>query len=137
MKKFLFGLLVASLLVSCSKEQRTVNKLEGEWTVVSAKIGDENGSTTDEDASGFIKFEKCKLKTDDFCQYSYNIVTDIGTFAGSAEYKVIEEGEMILVRDDATDSSVEQQDIITLGRDILILRDYYSETGYIEVEYIK
>ena len=80
MKKLaLFGLLVAAVVVSCSKEQKVVNKLEGTWKATSAQaeiLGFElDVPLTDQNIT--YTFYECKVKKGS-CDgiYVFNEFTD-------------------------------------------------------------
>lgn len=66
-----FGL--ALLLASCNKNQRQVKRIDGKWNVVEATI--QGYGTSDPDI--IYEFEFCRLKKDDFCEFSvHNFSTD-------------------------------------------------------------
>src|SRR5690606_16371118 len=74
MKRLLIaGLLVSAVFVSCSKEQRVVNKLEGTWKASSAKA-EYGGLSIDIPIDDTINiqytFYDCKLKDGD-CEGLY------------------------------------------------------------------
>ena len=110
MKKHIMPLVVI-LLFGCSKDQITVNKLDGSWDMKSLTI---NGSPY-QVVSGGWKFEKCKQSKGD-CEGSYNVtfmangypVTSAATF----EYEVKDKGtEMELLLSFATYTDNTEADI--------------------------
>lgn len=54
------------LLYSCNKNQRKVSRIDGKWNVVSAHI--EGFGEADPDV--IYAFDYCKLRQDDFCDFS-------------------------------------------------------------------
>jgi hypothetical protein len=73
--KTLLPLLVIFLIAasSCSKNQRKVNRIDGKWNVVNADI--QGFGSADPDV--IYEFEFCKLRHDDFCNFSvHNFETD-------------------------------------------------------------
>lgn len=70
---FTLMFLVATTLISCSKNQRQVNRIDGKWNVVEAEI--KGYGTTDPDV--IYEFEYGKLNHDEFCDFSvHNFDTD-------------------------------------------------------------
>lgn len=74
MKTFLPFLIVILLVLSaCSRNQRKVNRIDGKWNVVSAEIQ----GYGDADPDIIYEFEFCKLRHDEFCDFSvHNFETD-------------------------------------------------------------
>lgn len=68
-----FLLLCFLLASSCSKNQRKVNRIDGKWNVVDADI--QGYGNADPDV--IYEFEYCKLRQDEFCDFSvHNFDTD-------------------------------------------------------------
>ena len=66
MRIFALFLLTSLLLLSCSKNQRTINRLDGKWNVISAEIqgfGEQNPDL-------IYEFEYCKQRQADGCDFS-------------------------------------------------------------------
>jgi hypothetical protein len=73
--KTLLPLLIVFTFVAagCSKNQRKVKRIDGKWNVVEATI--QGFGNTDPDV--IYEFEFCRLRTDDFCDFSvHNFETD-------------------------------------------------------------
>jgi len=73
--KTLLPFLILFLLIasSCSKNQRKVNRIDGKWNVVDADI--QGFGNADPDV--IYEFEYCKLRQDEFCDFSvHNFETD-------------------------------------------------------------
>ena len=73
--KTLLSFLILFLLIasSCSKNQRKVKRIDGKWNVVDATI--QGFGNADPDV--IYEFEFCKLRQDDFCDFSvHNFETD-------------------------------------------------------------
>lgn len=66
-------LLVLIAASSCSKNQRKVKRIDGKWNVVDADI--QGFGNADPDV--IYEFEFCRLRTDEFCDFSvHNFDTD-------------------------------------------------------------
>ena len=74
MKTILPFLILFLLIASaCSKNQRKVNRIDGKWNVVDAEI--QGFGNADPDV--IYEFEFCKLRQDEFCDFSvHNFETD-------------------------------------------------------------
>ena len=74
MKTLLPFLIACALVVTaCSKNQRKVNRIDGKWNVVDAFI--QGFGQADPDV--IYEFESCRLRQDDFCDFSvHNFETD-------------------------------------------------------------
>lgn len=73
--KTLLSFLILFLLIasSCSKNQRKVKRIDGKWNVVDATI--QGFGNADPDV--IYEFEFCKLRQDEFCDFSvHNFETD-------------------------------------------------------------
>jgi len=66
--KTILPLLILTVIVasSCSRNQRKVNRIDGKWNVVSAEI--QGYGEADPDI--IYEFEFCRLRTDEFCDFS-------------------------------------------------------------------
>lgn len=116
MKKIALLALLAVVMVACSKNQRTVNKLDGTWDVTEFKVT-EDGITVDiiEFSEGEFEsqwtFEKCKLKDEEFCPFIS--VTSFGgepdTYTGL--FRVSEDGAELQTKDDNSSTTVESSTI--------------------------
>lgn len=73
--KTILPFLILFLLIgsACSKNQRKVNRIDGKWNVVDAEI--QGFGNADPDV--IYEFEFCKLRQDEFCDFSvHNFETD-------------------------------------------------------------
>lgn len=73
--KTLIPLVILFFLVgtSCSKNQRKVNRIDGKWNVIAADI--QGFGSADPDV--IYEFESCRLRQDDFCDFSvHNFATN-------------------------------------------------------------
>lgn len=59
-------LFIGFVLLSCSKEQRTVNKLAGSWEVCSATITGVGELNSDQ----IFDFEKCRIRKNNYCNFT-------------------------------------------------------------------
>lgn len=66
MRSIFIFLLLGFVLLSCSKEQRTVNKLSGSWEVRSATITGVGELDTDQ----IFDFEKCRIRKNNYCSFT-------------------------------------------------------------------
>lgn len=100
---------------ACSKEQRVVNRLEGEWQVTTVREY-ENGVLTST-GNGLISgetivfdFEKCKLKSDDFCDFTIKYTESGNTQTDSYKYKISDDGETFVWDNDYNSSTTTDQE---------------------------
>jgi hypothetical protein len=85
-KNWFFSLLLVLLVfTACRKEQRKVNRLEGKWTVRWAELP--NFGKVEPDL--VFKFDWCKVRFDDFCDFSAHDFhlnqTDFGIYSVSKD----------------------------------------------------
>jgi hypothetical protein len=93
----LFSLAVL-LIYSCSKDQKAVNNLEGDWKVTSVTI-DGVADTADYSMDKYT-FEKCKLSKGD-CPGTYTTVDPTkGEVASSFTYSFEDDGETLIMNID-------------------------------------
>jgi len=102
---------------ACSKDQRVVNRLEGDWKVSSFKLyvnGTlDNTFTLDPNTTIMMTFDDCKLKSDEWCT-----VTTKTTAAGQTEtevnkYKITGDGEtFVLDNDNNTSTTADQENAV-------------------------
>ena len=74
----------------CNKDQRYVNKISGEWEATEMTISDTSSSETYYKSDSFklqFNFEDCKLKEDDWCSYSGNLILPDDTINSFGIYK--------------------------------------------------
>ncbi len=107
----------AFAFTACSKEQRVVNRLEGEWKVKTIKEY-ENGilSSSGDGLDGgtlTFDFEKCKLKSDDYCDLIITSVYNNDTETELYKYKISDDGETLVVDSDYnTNSTTDQESFV-------------------------
>lgn len=110
-KRILPLFAIVFLLFSCSKDQRVVNKLSGNWNVESWKISalgqSENLST--EGAS--YNFSFCNLKADEWCSGQFTVSNETTSF----QYKVIDGGKKFVSRDNGSEEET-VFDIISISK---------------------
>lgn len=73
--KTILAILITSVFVfsSCNKNQRTVKRIDGKWNVIEANVV----GIGEMDPDIIYEFEFCKLKHNDFCDFSmHNFDTD-------------------------------------------------------------
>ena len=111
MRKLLFVAVAISglMLVSCNKDQAAVKKLDGSWTVTSAKTTD-GAFTYDGVAAGdytqSMTFTACKLKTDEWCTMSSTTTWGNLTDTESDVFRVTGDGMTLESKDDDTSSTI-------------------------------
>jgi len=77
MKQLFISIVCITLLLSCSKNQRTINKLQGTWEIVTYKQGYLNGLTSIIDSQGDFIFSDFKIKSN-----------KVGTFSRSQNFQI-------------------------------------------------
>lgn len=110
----MLGLVVAS----CSKDQKVVNQLEGDWKVTSVKYNGVEDTQTDYSMTTYT-FEKCKVKNG---PCSGKLVTSDetkGSITFNFKYEIFEDGEKIRIEIDFLGLDTEEQvgDIIENSKD--------------------
>ncbi|SFT65655.1 Lipocalin-like domain-containing protein [Lishizhenia tianjinensis] len=129
---------ITLVAVSCTKEQRSVNKLEGTWTLDKIEENDGSVTVTDNDPNGEVTFNKCKLAKDEFCTYSSTISYEFNgntfEFSDAGEYRV--QDDEIQFREDAEDNSYDVATIEELKNKELVVYQAEDE-GYTRLYYIK
>ena len=111
MRKLLFVAVAISglMLVSCNKDQAAVKKLDGSWTVTSAKTTD-GAFTYDGVAAGdytqSMTFTACKLKTDEWCTMSSTTTWGNLTDTETDVFRVTGDGMTLESKDDDTSSTI-------------------------------
>ncbi|WP_090247993.1 lipocalin family protein [Lishizhenia tianjinensis] len=138
MKKIIMLAAITLVAVSCTKEQRSVNKLEGTWTLDKIEENDGSVTVTDNDPNGEVTFNKCKLAKDEFCTYSSTISYEFNgntfEFSDAGEYRV--QDDEIQFREDAEDNSYDVATIEELKNKELVVYQAEDE-GYTRLYYIK
>jgi hypothetical protein len=90
--------LAALLIYSCSKDQKAVNNLEGDWKVTSVTI-DGVADTADYSMDKYT-FEKCKLRKGD-CPGTYTTIDPTkGEVSSSFTYSFEDDGETLIMNID-------------------------------------
>lgn len=88
---WILPLIVLLMFSSCRKDQRKVNRMEGKWSVVWAKLP--NFGKVEPDL--IFKFDWCKIRFDDFCDFSvYNFKLDESEFG---IYSVSNDGNAVTI----------------------------------------
>ncbi len=110
--------------MSCSKNQRQVVKLDGKWNVVSA----EASGFGEIDPDIIYEFEYCKLKQNNFCEFSiHNFDTDDITFG---VYSVNDRGTKLeMTISSGFGFTYREYDIIKLSNRRLILTSTNVPSG--------
>ena len=98
MKKILTLLALLSVVVwSCSKDQKVVKQLEGDWTVTNMT---RNGTAVAASEYSGMKytFENCKVKKGD-CDGTLSVPDSTkGTFSQAFTYNIQDKGEIINIK---------------------------------------
>lgn len=133
MKKLIMLAAITMVAVSCTKEQRSVNKLEGTWNIDKVEYNDGSTTTTDDNPTGTAEFTKCNLKDDEFCSYVidgeasfYGISFDL---SDNGEYRVQE--EEIQFRENSDDTSYDVAQIEELKNKSFIMKSE-DDDGYLK-----
>lgn len=96
--KLIGALALFVVLVSCNKNQQAVKKLNGTWRVTETTV--DNGQTvtttqySDASNSETYRFDKCKLKKDEYC----NVTFTSGGVSITQKYRVIDDGETMEIK---------------------------------------
>lgn len=104
-RAFLLLTIIALVsITSCNKNQRAVKKLDGKWEMISGQYTDEDGTISFEKGGTFLTtlemtFTNCKLKDNEWCNFSWYIVQDGDTDNISGLFKVTEDGAKLTLTD--------------------------------------
>jgi len=118
MKHYLILGILSLLLTSCSKNQKSVNKLDGNWYATQYNLF-ENGKKSNLLKIGFefnYKFDNCKLKKNNYCQVTITKSNDITTDTQVLMYKVTDNGNVLEIKDPLTTKTMNTYRIEKLSR---------------------
>ena len=119
----LISLLI--LVTACRKDQRKVNRIEGKWSVVYAELP--NFGKIEPDL--IFKFDWCKVRFDDYCDFSLNDFNLESIRFGI--YKVSKDGNSLTLSfEDSGYSSFEVFSIERLNFRTLILENTNTQSMY-------
>lgn len=125
MKKIILFSAAILLLVSCKKDQKAVNKLEGEWHATKWEVN-EGGITLDFiqlSGSATVIFGACDLEADEWCNYTaYTSLLNINDTIIS-EYKVSNDGQNLDIKDSVNATTFNTTQILELKSDFLKIKD--------------
>lgn len=138
MKLFIFSILCVFLIFSCSKDQKTINRLEGTWELVTYYQQSQEGLKTFIESSGEIIFTPYRLKKTTEStyirsqNYSVNGIPQIINESGN--YSIDEKGKRLLIRiknpdgSYSTDIKIEVNTITSTDLKIVGYINYISQT---------
>lgn len=86
-------MMLMFVVASCSKDQRAVRILDGQW-----KLSRVNSNPVDADDNVTISFTACKLKKEEYCKVSITEGTGSMSFTFNGDFKVIDKGETLELR---------------------------------------
>lgn len=144
MKKIGLILMLGLFVTACSKDQRSVNKLEGTWNATHFIWTNADGSFSDEVENGYLNmeytFEACKLKKEDEgCPlHAKNIINPDGPSVTELEYTYIisEDGTKMTWLDPYSADDV--WDIESLSnKNFIISQDIESGEAHLEIRWEK
>ncbi len=129
MKKLFLVFAASSLmLASCDKDQKTTNKLAGEWEIVDFDISGEEYNSSDVDGS--MEFDDCKTNKEECTgKHELEITFDYGSYEYTQEldfdlrYSVNQGGDkmfLTLIDEDGYETTLETE--ITLEKDDLEIK---------------
>ncbi len=103
----------AFAFTACNKDQRVVNRLEGDWKVTSVKFYVnnviDNSFTLDPNETILLTFDDCKLKSDDWCNVVTKSTSNGQTQTENGIYQVTDDGEKIILDDDGSITSTDDR----------------------------
>lgn len=127
MRSVVFILILLMTIASCTKQQRTVNKLAGSWEVRSATIKGVGELNTDQE----FNFEKCRIRKNNYCDFSLIDRDNQETTFGS--YLISEEGiEVTIVFTEELTTAVHVFTIEKVNWRTLILENTQATQGDFE-----
>lgn len=128
MKKIISLLLVAIALfiVGCNKDQKAVNKLDGQWTATKAVMTESSlGFAIDLILLGgsmSFTFDGCKLKNDEWCTATTTLTFDGDSETETMVYRVSGDGTVLESKSSDTSSVINTISIVELGRKNCVLK---------------
>ncbi|WP_027420684.1 hypothetical protein [Crocinitomix catalasitica] len=119
MKRIAFVGFLALVLFSCNKNQKASKKLDGTWDASKITLSIETGGgevsfdalAIDPDAYGILSFTNCNLKSGDFCEASVDIKIADNHVNSNSEYRVIDDGTILVVKDSTGLNNIEIQEL--------------------------
>jgi hypothetical protein len=121
MKRLLFLLAIISgtLMVSCSKDQSWVKRIEGDWNLDLHVRGDKTTNITDTltPYQRTYTFNKCTLDKVEVCPGSWTDTSGTVPF----DYAITDDGYKLVMTAYSTDTSTITYDIIGLEDDAMVL----------------
>ena len=100
-KQFALFLFITFSLLGCSKSQRVINKLEGEWEIVTYRQTYINGLTSEIPSEGTFLFgdytEKKERKGVYECNQSYTVNGTVNYLSENGTYHANERGDHLFV----------------------------------------
>lgn len=132
MKKVVFYIMLSvSFLYSCSKENMTANKLEGDWELSSFKITSDEGWTVFPSFEGELNFKEPKYN-----EYQFRLLfwenTDTLSFQRKGIYELTNKGENLTCFNSTGDSIISTYRILTLTSTDLQLEELLSD-GFVRL----
>ncbi len=99
-------LILIAVVYSCTKQQKSMTRITGEWNLSSFKRTDNEGLINYIDASGTAEFGKLD-KFEDSSDYNFNLIKSFGTITDTLHengtYKLTENGDFMYLNE--TDAS--------------------------------
>jgi hypothetical protein len=94
MKKALFCIAFATILIACNKEKASAKKISGNWSITTLKQTDPEGLIEFAKCSGELHFSEIVSDSANY-QFliSYQLASDSGTINQKGTYKLIEKGD--------------------------------------------
>jgi hypothetical protein len=127
--------LLSIVIISCSKGQRTANKMEGKWNVVSADLV----GLGEIDPDLIFEFDFCKVHKNELCEFTLHDFDTDYLYYGS--YSLSENGNnLILSSGFGLGMNFEVYEIEKLNSRRLILTDddaLYGSYRRIELKYVR
>ncbi|MFT5821926.1 MAG: hypothetical protein ACI8ZM_003182 [Crocinitomix sp.] len=137
MKKSLAVFIVSVLLFACSKEQRSVNKLEGSWLATTLEVvsdGEVVVSVNDEYTTVLVAtFNKCNLSNEKGCESTW-VISSPSSVHYTYDYSLSDEGSVLEIISWAPPTySDRTYQILELDKENMTLRsgdsqDYFTYT---------
>ncbi|MFO0494776.1 MAG: hypothetical protein ACK50Y_04525 [Flavobacteriia bacterium] len=93
MKKTLFYIAFASILIACNKEKSSAKKIFGDWSITTFKKTDPEGLIEFAKCSGALHFNETESDSASYkFLISYELANETGTINQKGTYKLIEKG---------------------------------------------
>ena len=125
MNNLFFSIAIALAIMSCSKNQKTVKLINGEWNATSIKVTNKGGIVGEELTASVTYtyiFDNCKLKNDEYCKLAVVVTSGALSETEFDVFRVAENGKILEVKDELGSTTITKIEIVKLEKSNLVLK---------------